>query len=79
MYKILHGLDGIPFDELFSYHHAATRSNGYKLYKKFLPPDSRLLMIGIILPKKLSNQIMYGLLNKTIVLLLNQKLYNQVE
>ena len=35
MYKILHGLDGIPFDELFSYHHTATRSNGYKFYKFF--------------------------------------------
>ena len=38
MYKILHGLDGIPFDVLFSYHHTATRSNGYKFYKNFLPP-----------------------------------------
>ena len=33
--KILHGLDGIPFDALFSFHHTATRSNGYKLYKNF--------------------------------------------
>ena len=35
VYKILHDLDGIPFDTLLSYHHTATRSNGYKLYKKF--------------------------------------------
>ena len=35
MYNILHGLDGIPFDDLFSYHHTATKSNGYKLYKSF--------------------------------------------
>lgn len=35
MYKILQGLDGIPFDDLFSHHHTVTRSsyNGYKLYK----------------------------------------------
>ena len=35
MYKILHGLDGISFNDLFSYHHTVTRSNGYKLYKNF--------------------------------------------
>ena len=35
MYKILHVLDRIPFDELFSYHHTATRLNGYELYKNF--------------------------------------------
>ena len=37
MYKILQGLDGIPFNDLFSYHHTVTRSNGYKLlvYKNF--------------------------------------------
>ena len=35
MYKILHGLDGIAFDALFSFHHTVTRSNGYKLYKNF--------------------------------------------
>ena len=35
MYKILHGLDGIPFNNLFSFHHTATRSNGYKLFKNF--------------------------------------------
>ena len=67
MYKILHGLDGIPFDALLSFHHTATRSNGYKLLQKFLPPElsgnisfrSGLLMIGKIFPEKLSNQIMY--------------------
>ena len=74
MYKILHGLDGIPFDALFSYHHTATRSNGYKLYKNFATSTvgnisfrSGLLMIGIIFPKKLSNQIMYGLLNLNLI------------
>ena len=35
MYKILHVLDGMPFDKLFSYHHAATRLNGYNLHKNF--------------------------------------------
>ena len=27
MYKILHGLDGVCFDDLFSYHHTVTRFN----------------------------------------------------
>ena len=35
MYKILNGLDGLPFDDLFSFHQLTTRSNGYKLYKHF--------------------------------------------
>ena len=35
MYEILHVLDGVPFEDLFSYHHTVTRSNGYKIYKKF--------------------------------------------
>ena len=35
MYKILHGLDGVHFDDLFSFHNTITRTNGYKLYKKF--------------------------------------------
>ena len=29
-YKILHGLDRIPFSNLFSYHHTVSRSNSYK-------------------------------------------------
>ena len=35
LYKILNGLDGLPFDDFFSFHHTVTRSNGYKLYKYF--------------------------------------------
>ena len=35
MYKIIHGLDGSPFDVFFVYHDVPTRSNGYKLFKKF--------------------------------------------
>ena len=35
MYKILNGLDGMPFDDLFSFYYTTTRSNGYKLYKHF--------------------------------------------
>ena len=35
MYKILNGLDRLPFDDLFSFHQTITRSNGYKLYKHF--------------------------------------------
>ena len=32
MYKILNGLDGLPFDDLFSFHFTTNR---YKLYKHF--------------------------------------------
>ena len=39
MYKILNSLDGLPFDDLFSFHHTVTRTNGYKLYKKLQPPE----------------------------------------
>ena len=35
MYKILHGLDGIPFDDLFNYHHTVIGAHGYKMYKNF--------------------------------------------
>ena len=35
MNKILNGLDGLPFDDLFSFHQTVTRTNGYKLYKNF--------------------------------------------
>ena len=35
VYKIIHGLDGSPFDMFFMYHDVPTRSNGYKLFKKF--------------------------------------------
>ena len=35
VYKIIHGLDGSPFDMFFMYHDEPTRSNGYKLFKKF--------------------------------------------
>ena len=35
VYKITHGLDGSPFDMFFVYHDIPTRSNGYKVFKKF--------------------------------------------
>ena len=35
VYKIIHGFDGSPFDMFFMYHDVPTRSNGYKLFKKF--------------------------------------------
>jgi len=35
LYKIIHGLDGSPFDTFFMYHNLPTRCNGYKLSKKF--------------------------------------------
>ena len=35
VFKIIHGLDGIPFDTLFKYHNTVTRGNGYKLFKQF--------------------------------------------
>ena len=35
MYRILNGLEGLPFDDLFSFHQIITRTNGYKLYKQF--------------------------------------------
>ena len=35
MYKILNGLDGLLFDDLFSFPYTTTRSNRYKLYKHF--------------------------------------------
>ena len=35
MYKILNGLEGLPFDDLFSFHYTITRTNAYKLYKQF--------------------------------------------
>ena len=34
-HKIFKCLDGLPFNDLFSFHHIITRSNGYKLYKHF--------------------------------------------
>ena len=35
MYRILNGLEGLPFDNLFSFYQTITRTNGYKLYKQF--------------------------------------------
>ena len=31
VYKIIHGLDGAPFDDFFSYHNISTRSNGFNI------------------------------------------------
>ena len=33
MYRILDGLEGLPFDDLFSFYQTITSTNGYKLYK----------------------------------------------
>ena len=35
VYKIVHGFDGICFEELFTFSDTSTRSNGYKLYKHY--------------------------------------------
>ena len=32
VYKIIHGLDGAPFDDFFRYHNTSTRSNGFKIF-----------------------------------------------
>ena len=44
VYNIIHGLDGVPFDDFFKYHDVSTRSNGFKLYKLF----SRLNVRNIV-------------------------------
>ena len=33
VYKIVHGLDGIHFEDIFTYSDTISRSNGYKLFK----------------------------------------------
>ena len=35
VFKIVHGLEGVPFDSLFAFHNTITRDNGYKLHKQF--------------------------------------------
>ena len=36
VFKILHGLEGVPFDDLFTFHNTIIRDNGgYKLFKHF--------------------------------------------
>ena len=35
VFKIVHGLEGVPFDNLFTFHNTITRGNGYKLFKHF--------------------------------------------
>ena len=37
VFKIVHGLEGVPFDNLFTFnmHNAITRGSGYKLFKHF--------------------------------------------
>ena len=35
VYEITRGLDGSPFNMFFVYYDVLTRSNGYKLFKKF--------------------------------------------
>ena len=34
VFKIVHGLEGVPFDDLFTFHDTITRGNGYKLFKQ---------------------------------------------
>ena len=36
VFKIVHGLEGVPFDNLFTFHKTITRGNGYKLFKHFV-------------------------------------------
>ena len=33
VYKIVHGLDDVHFEDIFTYSDTTTRSNGYKLFK----------------------------------------------
>ena len=35
VFRIVHGLQGVPFENLFQFHNTITRGNGYKLYKHF--------------------------------------------
>ena len=35
VFRIIHGLEGLPFETLFTFHNTVTRGNGYKLFKKF--------------------------------------------
>ena len=35
VFKIVQGLEGIPFEALFTFHNTVTKGTGYKLYKKF--------------------------------------------
>ena len=35
VFRIVHGLQGVSFGNLFLFHNTITRANGYKLYKHF--------------------------------------------
>jgi len=35
VFKIVYGLEGVPFNSLFAFHNTITRGNGYKLHKQF--------------------------------------------
>ena len=35
VFKIVHGLERVPLDDLFTFHNAINRGNGYKLFKHF--------------------------------------------
>ena len=35
VFRIVYGLQGVPFENLFQFHNTITRGNGYKLYKYF--------------------------------------------
>ena len=35
VFKIVHGLEGVPFDNLFTFPSTFTRGDGYKLFKHF--------------------------------------------
>ena len=35
VFKIVHGLEAVPFDNLFTFYNTITRGNGYKLFKHF--------------------------------------------
>ena len=43
VFRIVHGLQGVPFGNLFLFHNTITRGNGYKLYKHFCHLTQRII------------------------------------
>ena len=41
VFRIVHGLQGVPFGNLFLFHNTITKGNAYKLYKHFCHLNSR--------------------------------------
>ena len=70
MYKILNGLDGLPFDDLFNFHQTVTRTNGYKLYKHFSHLNCRKYFFSQRVIEEwnyLPQEIIYGFLNLNLM------------